>query len=282
MDVKGSLGKVRTWFWLALVGSVATVFHYTLENSKPPDWLASLIQWVFGLSADAFDAFAAVTLPLWSAVSLGLLLTLFFSALIGMLIENNYRAKKKLGQATFANGELEHHNATLKDSNSALNQKLLELSNSLSDSQKLTVQLRAELDTAQKELKQVKINAKTVPFTMDALIGANAFLPPRYPSSHPKTARRLSPHEIASRTKTEILKAVMLCGKADEYARIDSIHELVSVGKSELEALLESLSYDGYVTKVKYGYNSTYQLTPKSKMHFKSIENNVPSELKFS
>ncbi|WP_443697114.1 hypothetical protein [Pseudomonas sp.] len=282
MDVKGRLGRVQTWFWLAMVGSVGTVFHYILENSKPPEWLASLIQWVFGVSADVFDAFAAVTLPLWSAVSLGLLLTLVFSALIGMLIENNYRAKQKLGQATFANGELEYHNATLRDSNNALDQKLAELSSSMSDSQKLIVQLKAERDTAQKELKQVKTNAKTVAFTMEGLIGANSFLSPSYPSSLTKTARRLSPQVIAYRTKAEILKAVMLCEKADEYVRIDSIHELVSVSKIELEALLESLSLDGYLTKVKYGYNPTYHLTPKSKMHFKSIENNVPSELKFS
>lgn len=74
----------------------------------------------------------------------------------------------------------------------------------------------------------------------------------------------------------------MLCEKADAYALIDRIHELVSVGKDELKSLLESLSYDGYVTMVNYGFNSAYQLAPKAKMHFKSIENNVPSELNFS
>lgn len=36
MDVKGSLGQVRTWLWLALGGSMLTVFKYTLENSDPP------------------------------------------------------------------------------------------------------------------------------------------------------------------------------------------------------------------------------------------------------
>lgn len=160
MDMKARLGRVQTWLWLALVGAVGTVFHYILENSKPPEWLASLIQWVFGVSADAFDAFAAVTLPLWSALSLGLLLTLVFSALMGMLIEKNYRARQKLGQAIFANGELEHHNATLKDSNNALDRKLAELSDSMSDSQKLINQLKSERDTAQKELKRVKPTLK--------------------------------------------------------------------------------------------------------------------------
>jgi hypothetical protein len=234
------------------------------------------------VSADAFDAFAAVTLPLWSALSLGLLLTLFFCAVIGVLIENNHRAKQKLGQTTFANGELVHYNATLKDSNNALDKKLADLSNLMSDSQKAIVQLREERDTAQKELKRLKSNAKTVPFTMDGLIAANAFGPPKYSSFLPKTARRLSPHEIASRTKAEVLKAVMLCIKAEEYARIESIQELVGVGGNELNGVLESLSRDGYVTAVKYGFSSTYQLTPKSRMHFKSLENNVPSELKFS
>lgn len=282
MDVKGSLGKVRTWLWLALVGSVATVFHYTVENSKPPEWLASLIQWGFGVSAGAFDAFAAVTLPLWSALSLGLLLTLFFCAVIGVLIESNYRAKQKLGQATFANGELVHYNATLKDSNNALDKKLVELSSLMSESQKAVVKLREERDTAQQELKRLKNNAKTVPFAMDSLSMANAFGPPKHSSFLPKTARRLSPQEIASRAKTEVLKAVMLCIKSEEYARLESIQELVSVGRTELKGVLESLSRDGYITELKYGFNSTYQLTPKSKMHFKSLENNVPSELKFS
>lgn len=40
MDVKGSLGRVRTWVWLGLLGAAGTLGNYLIENGKLPDWLS--------------------------------------------------------------------------------------------------------------------------------------------------------------------------------------------------------------------------------------------------
>ena len=40
MDVWGSLGRVRTWVWLGLLGAMGTLGNYLIENGKLPDWLS--------------------------------------------------------------------------------------------------------------------------------------------------------------------------------------------------------------------------------------------------
>ncbi len=40
MDVRGSLGRVRTWVWLGLLGAAGTLGNYLIENGKLPDWLS--------------------------------------------------------------------------------------------------------------------------------------------------------------------------------------------------------------------------------------------------
>lgn len=41
MDVKGSLGKLRTWLWLGGLGIMGTIVHYSVENSKLPEWVSA-------------------------------------------------------------------------------------------------------------------------------------------------------------------------------------------------------------------------------------------------
>lgn len=282
MEVKGSLGKVRTWVWLGVGGLFATVVKYTIENSKPPEWVSGSTQWAFGVSADAFNAFAAVTIPLWSVLILGLMLILIFSFVSTVLGKRLSRALKRNEEVTLANSELTQSCDSLRDESQSASLKCTDLSESLSKAYSAVDQLKSERDTVRQELERIKVSVKNVPLTMENLIASNAFGPPAAPNSSLKAARFKSPRHVADEAKEEVLKAVMLCTKSKTSTNVSEIVELVSVEKWQLEKLLKSLVSDGYISMVVYGYYPCYQLSKKAKLHFKSIENNVPSELKFT
>lgn len=281
MDIKGHLRKVKTWLWIVFAGSFATVCKYTLENGKPPEWLSLLIRWVFGVSADAFDAFTTKTVLLWSALVLGLMLALAFGVIIVFLGKRYLQAELNLKELTLSNVELMKSYDSISDESKKLNVKCTGLAKSLADSSKAMDQLKEERDKARQEVERIKSNAKKVPFTMDGLIGANAFAMPEVSRLLPKGAR-VSPRKEVVKAKAEVLKAVMLCTRNQPGADISEIGDLVTIGSQELEKILSSLMSDGYVSSVQYGFRPRYQLTAKANMHFKSVENNYPSELDFT
>lgn len=67
MDVRGSLGRVRTWVWLGLLGAAGTLGNYLIENGKLPDWLSG--------SADTFTSQvleALSTIGSWFTAEVGI------------------------------------------------------------------------------------------------------------------------------------------------------------------------------------------------------------------
>lgn len=87
MDVKGSLGKVRTWLWLGGLGIMGTIVNYSVENSKLPDWVsasagavqATASEWMAWLSSP-------VTIPVGQFLAICLVTAVLTIALAAVLI----------------------------------------------------------------------------------------------------------------------------------------------------------------------------------------------------
>lgn len=71
MEINGKWGKVRALAGLAAIGFVGSVGQYTIQNSKLPDWLSSLLGWLGTAGDSIVSAFMATTIPLWLVTLLG-------------------------------------------------------------------------------------------------------------------------------------------------------------------------------------------------------------------
>lgn len=86
MDVKGSLGRVRTWVWLGLLGAAGTLGNYLIENGKLPDWLSGSAGTFPGQVLEALATFgswftAEVGISRWLLILLCVVLFLVVSVL---------------------------------------------------------------------------------------------------------------------------------------------------------------------------------------------------------
>ena len=279
MNVKGSLGRLRTWLWLVSGGAVLTVFNYTLENSEPPKWVYKLL----GASGTAFDAFAAKAVPLWSVLVAGLLLIPMAIAATLILSARLYRANKQITSLSTVNQELCLSQGILKQTNNELASQRTALSQDLTGTRKALKEAQEERDSIRHKLDRMTSNAKKVDFTLEGLASAGAFRTPRESNLLPKSAKLFSLNEISEKNKAEVLKAVMLLTKTElSAARAAQIDDLVGLGKHEIEKYANSLISDGYLTRSNSGLQAAYKLTAKANMHFKCVENNIPSELEFN
>ncbi|MNO39496.1 hypothetical protein D3C76_296280 [compost metagenome] len=279
MNVKGSLGRLRTWLWLVFGGAVLTVFNYTLENSEPPKWVYKLL----GASGAAFDAFATKAVPLWSVLVIGLLLSLIAIAATLILSIRLYRANKAITSLNTATQELRLSQDTLEQTNNELSSQRTALSQDLANTRKALKEAQEERDSTRHKLDRITSNAKKVDFTLEGLASAGAFRTPRESNLPPKTSKLFSLNEISAKNKAEVLKAVMLLTKTELFAaRAAQIDDLVGLGKHEVEKYAHSLLSDGYLTRSNSGLQAAYKLTAKANMHFKCVENNIPSELQFN
>ncbi len=278
MDVLGRIKKVPTLLFVGLLTVVGTIINYTVENSEPPKWVSKLL----GLSGAALDDFVAQKVPFWSVLMWGVFFTLVAGTSIALLAVKYEQAKKRVRELSQGNGELQQSIDALRDVNKEIAAKRAELSKGLSCAQSTLADLKVERDAAKAELSRLKSTAKKVPFTVERLMSAGAFIHPVNSSLSPKAARMYSRTEVSVDYKNKILKAVMLCTKKKWGASTKDIKDLVDIGQDQLDVYLGSLISDGYLKVNQQGFYPFYHLTPEANMHFVSLENGVASELKFS
>lgn len=256
-----------------------TVFKYTLENSAPPKWVSKLL----GVSGAAFDTFAAKAVPLWPVLVAGLLLILIAASATLILSIKLYRMNRQITSFSNTCQELRLSRDKLEQTNNELVSQRAVLSKDLASAHKALDEVKEERDSARKKLDRITSDAKKVDFTLEGLASAGAFKAPMGSSLLPKSAKIFSHDDISRKAKTEILKAVMLLTKTElSAARATQIDDLVGLGKDHIERYANSLVSDGYLTMSRVGFQAAYKLTPKANMHFKCVENNIPSELQFN
>lgn len=87
MNVKASLGKVRTWLWLGGLGIMSTIVHSAVENSKLPDWVSTSAAAVQATASEWMEWLSLpVTVPIGQFLAICLVAAVLTIALAAVLI----------------------------------------------------------------------------------------------------------------------------------------------------------------------------------------------------
>ena len=149
-------GKVRALAGLAVIGFVGTVGQYTIQNSRFPDWLASLFVWAGTTGDSVISAFIDTTIPLWLVTLLGLVL----AAAVWISLYQYFLEHEKL---TTANKELFQNCKILEEKVATLKFESIQARDSLSKAQNDFLEARIARNTALEQAGNAEIeNAKLI------------------------------------------------------------------------------------------------------------------------